>query len=330
MMKILCLSREDIRKAIGMREAIQAVKEGFIQCSSGKAAVPLRTNLPLSAGDTLLVMPAWLPASGALSTKLLTVFPGNRARGLPTIQAVVILMDAKTGAPAALMEGSVLTALRTGAASGLATSLLARREAGTLAILGAGAQARTQMEAVCAVRDIRSLRIYDVSAAAAEAFRTQTAARGGPFPADIHVAASPGEAVRDADILCTATTAKSPVFRDADLKKGVHINAIGSYTPGIQEVPSETVLRARLFVDSRSAALEETGDLIIPIKEGSMDRSHILGELGELASGNVEGRISDGDLTLFKSVGLAVQDAAVAAAILLGAKKKDLGTEIRL
>lgn len=329
-MNILCLSSDDIKKSIGFPEAIEAVREGFIQYSEGEALVPLRTNLAVSERKNLLLMPAFLPKNGGLASKLLTVYLDNPSRGLPTIHAAVLLFDPDTGVPTALMEGSTLTALRTGAASGLATSLLARENAKTVGLLGAGRQARTQLEAVCSVRDIETAFIYDISMDAAALFAAQLKDAGPGLPSDIVVAGSAVEAVRSSDILCTATTAKSPVFHDPDLKTGAHINAIGSYTPEVQEIPTSTLLRSRLYVDSRSAALEETGDLIIPLQQGRMDRSFILGEIGELASGRAVGRQTDTDITLFKSVGLAVQDAAVAALIYKGATRLGLGTEVRL
>lgn len=329
-MNILCLSAEDIKKTIGFPEAIEAVREGFIQYSSGEALVPLRTNLSVSERKNLLLMPAFLPKNGELATKLLTVSLDNPSRGLPTIHATVVLFDPETGAPAALMEGSTLTALRTGAASGLATSLLARENAKTAGILGAGRQARTQIEAVCSVRNIETVFIYDISVEAAALLAARLKEGGPGFPKDVVVAGSAAEVVRSSDILCTATTAGTPVFYDEDLKTGAHINAIGSYTPEVQEIPTSTLLRSRLYVDSRTAALEETGDLIIPMQMGRMDKSFILGELGELASGRVVGRLTSTDITLFKSVGLAVQDAAVAALIFKEARRLGLGTDVRL
>jgi ornithine cyclodeaminase len=293
--------------------------------------VPLRTPVPVDrrSGVTLF-MPAYLPASDALAAKIVSVFPRNVERGLPTIHAVVIVVDAETGQPVALMDGAYLTALRTGAASGVATDLLARPDARAAAILGAGAQARTQLEAVCTVRPIETAWVFDAVPGAAAAYVAEMKTRGRPIPADLRAAGSPAQAVRDADVICTATTSTTPVFDDADLKAGVHINGIGSYTPQMQEVPAGTVARARVVVDSRSASLAEAGDLLIPLNDGTISMSHIHGEIGEVAAGRIAGRQSDGEVTFFKSVGVAVQDVAVAGLVLRRAAELGLGVEVEL
>jgi ornithine cyclodeaminase len=227
------------------------------------------------------------------------------------------------------MDGTYLTALRTGAASGVATDLLARPDARVAAIFGAGAQARTQLEAICTVRSIEQVWVYDIDVAAARAYAAQMARRGAPIPADIAVADSPAQAVRGADVICTATTSSTPVFADADLKPGVHVNGVGSYTPAMQEIPAETVTRARVVVDSRQACLAEAGDLIIPLRQGLITESDIHSEIGEVAAGRIAGREAS-EVTFFKSVGNAVQDVAVAELILRRATELDLGVEVDL
>ncbi len=330
-MKLRILSGGDVQRAVTMAEAIQAVREAYVQLSAGQAVVPLRTPVPVERRDAVtLFMPAYLAASDALGAKIVSVFPGNPARGLPLIHAVVIVVDAETGCPAALMDGTYLTALRTGAASGVATDLLARHDARVAAIFGAGAQARTQLEAVCTVRRIERVWVYDVDRRAAERYAFEMKGRGRPIPADIAVAESPTQAVRDADVICTATTSRAPVFADADLKPGAHINGIGSYTPEMQEVPAETVARARVIVDSRSASLAEAGDLLIPLKQGLLAETDIWGEIGQVAAGVVPGRMSAEEVTFFKSVGVAVQDVAVAGLILRRAVERGLGVEVEL
>lgn len=330
-MKLRILSGADVRQAVTMAEAIEAVKQAYIQLSAGQAVVPLRTPVPVErqSGVTLF-MPAYLAASDALGAKIVSVFPGNPARGLPLIHAVVLVLDAETGQPVALMDGTYLTALRTGAASGVATDLLARREASVVAIFGAGAQARTQLEAVCTVRQIGQVWVYDPDRRAVETYVAEMKVRGGPIPADIWAADSPAQAVRHADVICTATTSHSPVFADADLKVGVHINGIGSYTPDMQEVPAETVARARVVVDSRSASLAEAGDLIIPLRQGIVAETDIYGEIGQVAAGTLPGRSSEEEITFFKSVGVAVQDVAVAGLVLHRAAELGLGNEVVL
>jgi alanine dehydrogenase len=330
-MKLRILSGTEVRQAVTMAEAIEAVKAAYLQLSAGEAVVPLRTPVAVEKRDGVtLFMPAYLASSDALAAKIVSVFPGNLERGLPTIHAVVIVVDAETGRPMALMDGTYLTALRTGAASGVATDLLAQPDARVAAIFGAGAQARTQLEAVCTVRTMERAWVYDLSLEAATAYATEMKQRGAPIPADLRVADSAAQAVGDADVICTATTSSTPVFADADLKPGVHINGIGAYTPEMQEIPAGTVARAKVVVDSRSASLAEAGDLIIPLREGLITQADIHGEIGEVAAGLIPGRESDDDVTFFKSVGVAVQDVAVAGLILHRAEELGLGLEVDL
>jgi ornithine cyclodeaminase len=320
-----------------MAEAIEAVKGAYREVSSGQAVLPLRTPVPVEkrAGVTLF-MPAYLANSDALGAKIVSVFSENPKQGLPLIHAVVLVLDAATGQPAAIMDGTYLTALRTGAASGVATELLARTESRVAAIFGAGAQARTQLEAVCTVRPIEEVWVYDVVPGAAKTYaedmkeRNQPLAPGRRIPGEIFVADSPAEALRHADVVCTATTSKTPVFADRDLLQGVHISGVGSYTPEMQEIPPQTVARAKVIVDSREASLSEAGDLIIPLERGEITESHIHGEIGEVASGMIPGRESEEEITFFKSVGLAAQDVAVASLILRRAGEQGLGIDVEL
>ncbi len=327
-MRILILSSHDVRQALPMRDAIEAMKRAFAQLSTGQAEVPLRVpvHVPRHNGLTLF-MPAYLAGDDQMAVKVVSVFNDNPARGLPLIHALVVVIDAQTGAPVAAIEGASLTALRTGAASGAATDLLARPDAAVAAIFGAGVQGRTQLEAVCAVRPIREAWVYDADPRRAHTYADEMGQRLG-IP--VHVAASPAGAVREADVICTATTSSTPVFDDADVRPGTHINAIGAYTPQMREIPTETVLRARVVIDHRTASLAEAGDLLIPIREGRMTEEHIWAELGEVAAGLKPGRMSPEEVTLFKSVGVAVQDVAAAAAVLEAARRQNLGVEVPL
>jgi alanine dehydrogenase len=330
-MKIKILGQKEVKQAVTMAEAIESTKRAFISLAQGEAVLPIRTQISVKKQKgTSLFMPAYLPRVGSIGAKIVSVFPYNTGKGLSTIHAIVILCNAETGQPAAIMDGTYLTALRTGAASGVATELLARRDARKAAIIGAGTQARTQLEAVCCVRRIESVMVYDRVDETSKIFVKEMQGRGKPFPSDIRVAGSAKTAVSEADVICTATTSFVPVFEDAHLKSGVHINGVGSYTPQMQEIPEATVLRARVVVDSLSASLEEAGDLIIPLKKGTLRESHILGELGQLASDSFSGRKSAEDITFFKSVGIAVQDLAVAELALRRAESLHLGTEIDL
>jgi alanine dehydrogenase len=330
-MRIRILSGADVRRAVTMADAIDAVKQAYIQLSAGQAVCPLRTPVPVAQyGGITLFMPAYVAASDALGAKIVSVFPGNRELGLPTIHAVVIAVDAQTGCPIALMDGTYLTALRTGAASGVATALLARSDCRVAAIFGAGVQARTQLEAICTVRSIEKVWVYDALPQAAAAYVAEMRGRGLPVPADIAVAESPAQAVGQADVICTVTTSATPVFDDACLKPGAHINGIGAYTPEMQEIPATTVARARIVVDSRSASLAEAGDLTIALRQGAITEADVYAEIGEVAAGKYPGRQSDGEITFFKSVGLAVQDVAVARLVIGRATQRGLGVDVEL
>lgn len=327
---MLILNAEEVRKTLPMKATIEAMKKAYASLSDGKAEVPLRTRVSVPSQDALgIFMPAYVQTDEdeALAIKVVSIFPNNPARGMPYIQAAVIAFDAKSGSVAALLEGGTLTAIRTGAGSGAAIDLLARKDSKVVAIFGAGVQGRTQLEAACAVRGIEKAWVFDSDPARAEAFVKDMAGKG-TLPADLRVASSSKEAVQDADIICTATTSTSPVFADSDLKPGVHISAIGAYTPEMVEVPAETVRRAKVFVDSRSAVLAEAGDLIQPIQKGLITEAHVLAELGEIVLGRKAGRQNDSDVTFFKSVGVAVQDAISAQLALKNAKEQGLGQNI--
>jgi len=331
MTKLKIFSQGDVKQAVNMSQAIDAVKSAYIQLSRGEAVIPLRTQVPVKKQDAVtLFMPAYLASTDTLAVKVVSVFPNNTEKELPTIHAVVILINAQTGQPEALMDGTYLTALRTGAASGLATDFLARKDARVAAIFGAGTQGRTQLEAVSTVRTIEKAWVYDIIPERAETYIKEMKSRGHPIPYDLSIARTASQAVRDADIICTATTSLTPVFDDIDLKPGAHINAVGSYTPQMQEIPAQTVAKAKVVVDSISASLTEAGDLIIPLKDRIITKSHIHGEIGQVAAGEIPGRERDEELTLFKSVGVAAQDAAVAQLVLHRAEELGLGTDIDL
>ena len=327
-MQLRLFSADDVRRALPMAEAIAAVKAGYVQLSAGRAQAPLRTHLSVGADDSTLVMPFFAPdEGGALGLKLVSVFNSNPPRDLPLIHALVLVLDATTGAPLALIEGSSLTAIRTGAASGAATDALARPDARVVALFGSGVQARRQLEAVCTVRPIERVMLYSLSGA--EQFAAEMAG-AGPIPADIVLAPSPRAALAEADIVCTATTSRTPVFDGRDLRPGTHVNGIGSFTPEMQEIDAATVRRARVVVDSRAAALAEAGDLIIPLRAGEIDLDHISTELGEVLAGTKPGRTSAEQVTFFKSVGVAVQDAMAAGLVVRHGAALGLGRVVSL
>ena len=325
---IRVLSADDVRRALPMAEAIEAMRTAFSQLTSGAVRMPVRSHIDVPEYEgTALFMPSYAPCFGNIGVKVVNVFGANVQRELPRIQALVCLFDSTTGTPRAILDGTSLTALRTGAASGVATDLLARSDASRVAILGAGVQGRTQLEAVLAVRSIRTVKVYDPLPEAAGTFASEM---GTHLKADIEVAASARAAVSEADIVCTATVSQTPVFADADIVAGTHINAVGCYKPQVQEIPAETVCRAQIVVDHRESALTETGDLIIPLEQGSITEADIHAELGEILAGKAVGRTSDEAVTLFKSVGVAVQDLAAAARALARAEAEQLGTVVTL
>jgi len=312
-----------------MAECIEAMKRAYMALSAGKAEVPLRMRLPVKPNSGLTIfMPAFVDdAEGqALAVKIVSLFDKNPERGLPFIHAGVLVLNAETGAVEALLEGGSLTAIRTGAGAGAATDVLARRDAKTVAIFGAGVQARTQLGAVCEVRDIQQAWIYDTNPEQMKTFIAEMAGRGR-IPKTLRAAHNSTEAVLDADIISSATTSRVPVFIDSDIKSGVHINGVGSYTLDMQEFPTETVARARVTVDSRSAALVESGDIANPLQKGALKEAEIA-EIGEVISGKQPGRTSLDQITLFKSVGVAVQDAMAAQLAVQNARKLGLGTQV--
>jgi ornithine cyclodeaminase/alanine dehydrogenase-like protein (mu-crystallin family) len=321
-------SASDVRTALPMDKAVEAMKAAFRELSTGEVTVPLRTHMHMEEHDAdVLVMSCYSPRLDQVGLKIITLHPDNPERGLPFIQATVMVVDAERGTPLAVMSGAVLTAIRTGAASGAATDALARPDASHVAIFGSGLQAATQLEAVCAVRDIRSAAVYDVDHVRAVAFATRLSKE---LQIEVGAVASPSAALADADVLCTATTSRTPVFDDADVEPGTHINAVGAYKPDEREIPSATVARARVVVDAVAAAWEEAGDLIMAREEGVIDTSHIHAELGEIVAGQKGGRERDEEITLFKSVGVGNQDLSAAHVVLARGTMLGLGSSVSL
>lgn len=325
--KILILSAKEVAICLDMASAIEAMKGAFTQLSSHEAQVPLRTQMPIpEARGTALFMPVYLPQNRHIGLKSVTVFENNPQNNLPLIHAMMQILDAETGKPLAIMDGEILTAIRTGAGSGLATDLMAHEDAHTVTIIGAGIQGRTQLEAVCTVRPIKTAHIISRSSQNAQIFAKEMAKR---LSIEVSVT-DPATALAASQVICTATTSLTPVFEDAMITPGTHINGVGSYRPDMCEVPSETVKRARVFVDQKTGCCAEAGDLIQPITAGIITEDHIIAELGEVVPGKKSGRLTPNDITFFKSVGNAVQDLAVATLILEKAKAMGLGTTVAL
>jgi len=299
-----------VRAALPMDELLDAVEEAYRAVVAGRDGSPLRTHVRLSSGD-LLIMPGVEEGIPGATVKVVTVMPHNAGSGVPTVQAVVLWLDAESGTPRAVLDGATLTAMRTGAASGVATRLLARPDAATLALIGAGAQAPWQVRAVLAARPIRSVRIHAPSPARREALAAALAEELGPG-VGVTSTGSAADAVRDADIICCATTASAPVIEADWVAPGTHVNGVGSFRLGMVELPPALLGRAAVVaIDERKAAHAEAGDVMAAVAAGVIDEAQLI-EIGEVAP-TWAARRDPAAITVFKSVGLAVQDLAAAA-----------------
>ncbi|GAB4523338.1 MAG: ornithine cyclodeaminase family protein [Anaerolineales bacterium] len=296
------------RAVLPMSALIPAMKSAFAILHKGQVQVPMRTRLEIFPHKAaLLNMPAYVAVKEheSLAVKIVTLYPQNPGHGMPFVQAVVLAFDPDNGRPIAVLNGTVLTARRTGAASGAATDLLARPDSHVAAIIGAGIQARTQLEAVCTVRPIQQAYVYAPTRAHAEQFADEMQASLG-IP--VLVAESAAQAVAQADVICAATTASTPVFDEADVRPGTHINGVGSYMLQMRELPPKLLGRALLFVDSLTSSLAEAGEVVYAIQHGWLQQQNIA-EFGALVNGEVPGRTNREQITIFKSSGIAVQDA---------------------
>ena len=324
---MLLLNRVDVNRVLEMKDAIQVLEDAFADLAQGDVVMPQRPVIPVpEQGGLCAFMPAYLPHIGALGIKSVTSFKENARRfQLPTLFGMILLLDHESGRPLAIMDGTYLTNVRTGASSGVATRYLARPDARVLGVLGSGAQALTQIWAVCCVRSIEEVRIYSPNLKSHwQPFQRQVAEL-------VDVAVRPVETAREAvercDVVVVATSAAEPVLDGEWLSPGTHVNGVGSHAPKVRELDTTTVRRARIICDSVEACLVEAGDLLIPIAEGSLDKTAIQISLGKIICGEQKGRVNDDEITLFKSVGLAFQDVSVARIVYERAKEGGLGTE---
>jgi ornithine cyclodeaminase len=327
---MLILNKSDIQRVFSIKDAIGAVKQAYSIYSQGKSIVPLRINInmPKEKGQSLF-MPAYVEELGIAGIKVVSVFPNNVDKGLPSIPAKMLLLDGTTGQVCCMMDGTYLTQLRTGAASGAATDLLAKRDAESLLLFGTGGQAAAQIEAVLSVRNFKHVKVAGRNMNKAAAFAEKMQIELHSYGADISVCCDVDEAVSEADVITVVTTSKEPVFDGSKVKRGAHINGVGSYTHEMQELDEYIIRRAdQIYVDSREAALSEAGDLIIPIKKGLIGKDRITGELGEILSGKLSGRRSEEEITVFKTVGLAVTDVVTAYGIYKKALQEGIGINI--
>ena len=322
----IILSEADVRAVLTLPDLIEAMQEALAEYSSGRSQQPLRSVLEVGAQKAFFgLMPAFLPGAPALGAKLVTVYHGNPAAGLPSHLATIVLLDPRTGALVAVLDGRFITEARTAAVSAVSARLLARADASTLAILGSGVQARSHLEALACVRTLRSVKVWSPSAERRERFAAEMRHHTqGP----LSVAESAEAAVSGADLVVLATSSRTPVARSEWIADGAHICAVGACRPDQREMDGALVGRARVFVDSRAGALAESGDIVLAIAEGRFDAGRIAGELGEVAAGRARGRQSETEVTLFKSLGMAVED--VAAAHLAHGKAIERGLGVRV
>jgi alanine dehydrogenase len=323
----LLISEKEVRAVLSMDDLIAAMETALIAFSTGSVAQPLRTVVDAAGRGLFGVMPAHSRAPAALGAKLVTVFHGNTAAGLPTHLATIVLLDPATGELVAILDGRYITEARTAAVSAVSVEFLAREDAMTLAIIGTGVQARSHLQAITSVRDIREVRVWSPTESSRAGFvremqPTTTAA--------ISIAASPREATEGADVVVLATASREPLIHDQWIADGTHICAVGACRPDQREMDSALVTRARLFVDSRTGATSEAGDIIIPMKEGSFDASHIAAELGEVAAGTTPGRPSPAEFTNFTALLRAVEHFAAAHLAFLQASERGLGRGVVL
>jgi alanine dehydrogenase len=317
------LSEQDVRTVLSMGDLIGAMETALVGFSSRQVAQPLRTVIEIGLQKAFFgVMPAFMPDPPTLGTKVVSVFPSNTAVGLPTHLATIVLLDSMTGELLSVVDGRFITEARTAAVSALSVKLLGRRDASRLAIIGSGVQARSHLEAIGLVRDLSEVRVWSPNADNRAAFAREMQPRSSAL---IMTTKSAQDAVDGADLVVLATASRDPVVRNEWIAAGAHVCAVGACRPDQREMDTALVARSRLFVDSRTGALAEAGDVVLPIEEGAFGETHIAGELGEVASGAVAGRTSPAEVTVFKSLGMAVEDIAAAHLAYVKAAERGLG-----
>jgi len=322
--KVLFVNGDGVARLLTMEASIPAMRDALTALSRGDVVMPLRSLVRLPDRSGLLgLMPGYLGEPRSFGLKVVTVMPGNHGTAYDSHQGVVMLFGIEHGEPLAILDASAITAIRTAAASAAATDALAREDAGDLALIGSGTQAKTHLAAMRAVRPLRRVRLWSRNRANAERFaRAEAGSAGVP----IEVVGTADEAVRGADLVCTTTASKEPVVRGAWLSPGVHVNAVGSCFPTSRELDTDAVRRARLYTDCRESCVNEAGEFLIPRGEGAITDAHLLGELGEVLLGKLEGRASRDDVTLYESLGVAVEDLAAAHVIHRRAMETGEGT----
>ena len=322
---VLLLTRQDVISVLTMKDCIDVMEKAFAEMANGTAVLPLRIGIR-PPGGLALYMPAYLREMNALACKVVSVYKDNPTKfDMPTTIGKVLLQDSASGDVKCIMDGGYLTAVRTGAVSGLATKLLARKDPRqVVAIFGAGVQAKMQLWAMAESRDVSEAIVYDKMEGASEKFVEEM---GRKLGMRIEAAHDP-ESLLEADLICTATSSSTPLFDGSMVLPGTHVNGIGSHSPNARELDTALVKRSLFIADSREACLSEAGDIMIPIQEGSITADHIHADLGEIVTGKKTGRTKDDQITLFKSNGLAIQDAATAKLVYDRAVEKGIGKNV--
>lgn len=327
-MKVLMINQSEVRQLLPMDECMDVMADTLKTLADGSAILPLRRVmwLPEKVG-ALGMMPAYLGSIGMMGLKVVSVFPGNHGTEYDSHIGAVMLYETKHGQLLAIVDASEITAIRTAAVSGVATRALAREDADDLAIMGAGVQAKSHLAAMLVARNIKRVRVWSRSADNSKAFAERESRR---YDIEIEAIADARRAVEGADIICTTTSSPKPILQGAWLQAGTHINAVGSSVAFTRELDTAAVVKSKLFVDRRESTLNEAGDFLFPKKEGAINDDHIKGEVGEVLLGRIKGRDSNDEITLFKSLGLAVEDVASAHHVYAKALQRNLGLAVEL
>jgi ornithine cyclodeaminase/alanine dehydrogenase-like protein (mu-crystallin family) len=327
-MSVLIVSQSEVTRMLPMPECIEAMAEALMAVGRGEVVLPLRQVVPLPHHlGALASMPVYAESPRGMAVKVIAVFPGNHGTAFDSHQGAVLLFEGEHGSLQAILDASEVTAIRTAAVSGVATRLLAREDAGDLSILGSGVQARTHLAAMLAVRRIHRVRVWSPTPEKRERFAEREGRRHG---ITVEAVARAREAVAEADLICTTTSSREPVLKGEWLAPGAHVNAVGSSIRSARELDTGAVMRSRLFVDRRESTLAEAGDFLFPKAEGAIGDDHIRGEIGEILLGRLRGRESDEEITLFKSLGIAVEDLAAAQLVYARAVEQGVGTWVEL
>ncbi len=325
-MKTLIINHDEIKSLLPMAKCIELMAETLTAYSAGKVVLPLRPIMPLPDGKSLLaMMPAFHQPNEALGIKVLSLFPKNHGTNFDAHQGAVLLFSADNGFLQAVMDAAQITAIRTAAASGAATQVLSRQNAKTLAIFGSGVQAETHLEAMTTVREIERVKIWSRTTANAKAFANLSREK---YSCEFIVCKTGEEAALESDIICTTTAATEPVLRGDWIAPGTHVNAIGASQPRYRELDAGAVAKSKLYVDSRLSAENEAGEYLLPLQSGEIDKNHLLGEVGEILLERIQGRTSESEITLFKSLGIAAEDVVSAQHIYREAMRQNIGQKV--